>query len=93
MSCQLPLTPETLICSMLDPNAFGVHYATATEKKVREAAIFLDLYPDLREESLRVPREWNAQAIHLHLVEVSQPLGPQPAGFAYESASTSAVGG
>jgi len=76
MSCQLhlPLTPETLICSMLDPNAFGVHYAT--EKKARKAAIFLDLYPDLREESLRAPRERNAQAIRLHLVEVSQPLGP-----------------
>ena len=39
---------------MLGPEEFGVYYATGTEKKARESAIFFELDPEFRHESLRI---------------------------------------
>jgi len=50
----LSVMPEALICSMLTPEEFGVYYAVGTQKKAREQAIFFELDPDFRHDSLRI---------------------------------------
>jgi hypothetical protein len=46
----LSVMPEALIASQLDPDAFGVYYATGSQKKSRSMAMFYELDPDYRHE-------------------------------------------
>jgi hypothetical protein len=46
----LSVIPEALIASQLTPRAFGVYYATGSQKKSRSIAMFFELDPDYRHE-------------------------------------------
>ena len=46
----LSVMPEALIASQLDPSAFGVYYATGSQKKSRSMAMFFELDPGFRHE-------------------------------------------
>ena len=50
----LSMIPEALIASMLTPEEFGVYYAVGSAKKSRGQAVFFEVDPDFRHESLRI---------------------------------------
>ncbi len=50
----LSLIPEALICSMLEPEAFGIYYSTGSRKKAREQAMFFEVDPTFRSDYFRV---------------------------------------
>jgi len=50
----LSLLPEALIASMLEPEAFGAYYAVGTQSKTQGQAVFIELDPAYRNESLRI---------------------------------------
>lgn len=50
----LSMIPEALIASMLTPEEFGVYYAVGSAKKSRGQAVFFEVDPEFRSESLRI---------------------------------------
>lgn len=50
----LSLIPESLVASMLPPEAFGAYLATGTRKRSHGQAIFFDLDPDFRSDYFRL---------------------------------------
>jgi len=52
----LSLIPEALVVSMLTPEEFGVYYAVGSAKKSRGAAIFFEVDPEYRHESLHLEK-------------------------------------
>ena len=46
----LSMTPEALVASMLEPEAFGTYLATGTRKRTHGRAMFFDLNPDMQSE-------------------------------------------
>jgi hypothetical protein len=60
----LSLMPEALIASMLTPEEFGVYYAVGTAKKARGQAMFFEIDPSYRHESLRIDEGINRCVPH-----------------------------
>ena len=66
MTCHLYLSmiPEALIASMLTPEEFGAYYATGTEKRAHEQAIFFEVDSDLCSEYFRIEEGMNRCTPH-----------------------------
>ena len=66
MACHLYLSmiPEALIASMLTPEEFGAYYATGTEKRAHEQAIFFEVDSSLRSEYFRIEEGVNRCVPH-----------------------------
>ena len=61
----LSLIPESLVASMLPPEAFGTYLTVGTRKRSRGEAVYFELADDFRSDSFdlsRVPRECVAHA-------------------------------
>ena len=60
----LSLMPEALIASMLAPEAFGRYYATGSDRKVSDHAMFIEIDPAFRNEAFQIEEGFARCAPH-----------------------------